>query len=177
MSKRLTTGVELGEYASSILRQAQTFDRDVIWENRAPGERHHSGVEQMLLAFAMELALKAWYVFDHDKDDFKRTHNLLKLYDELKLESQDRLEKEFQQTVVPYHPNGLYIEFGIKDVLRQHADAFIDWRYLHERKKRGMSFHTSTFIATLEMVLRVFRTRYKTVKVEPLMATRTKPSS
>ncbi|MEP6065904.1 MAG: hypothetical protein ABJ246_08715 [Paracoccaceae bacterium] len=169
MSKRLTTGIELGEYASSILRQAQSFDRDLIWEERDPVERHHSGVEQMLLAFAMELALKAWYVFDHDREDFKRTHNLLKLFDALKFESQDRLEQEFKKTVAHYHSNGIYIDFGIRDVLRQHADAFIDWRYLHERKKRGMSFHTGTFIATLEMILRVFRTRYRTVRIEPTM--------
>ncbi len=167
MSKRLTTGIELGEYASSILRQAQTFDRDLIWEDRALGERHHSGVEQMLLAFAMELALKAWYVFDHDRDDFRKTHNLLKLFDALKPESQDRLEQEFKKNVAPYHPNMLYSGFGIEHVLRQHADAFIDWRYLHERKKGGMSFDFSTFTATLEMVLRVFRTRYRTVRVEP----------
>jgi hypothetical protein len=53
------------------------------------------GVEPMLLALAMEFALKAWFVFDYDDPKVKKTHNLLKLFKVLLPESQERLEIEF----------------------------------------------------------------------------------
>ena len=50
--------------------------------------------------------------------------------------------------------------YGIRDILYQHEDAFIDWRHLHEAKK-SMMFDQSAFEATLEMVLREFGKRYR----------------
>ncbi len=37
------------------------------------------GVEPMLLALSMELALKAWFVFDFDDPKTPRTHDLVKV--------------------------------------------------------------------------------------------------
>ncbi len=116
----------------------------------------------MLLALAMELALKAWWVFDHDDPEVPRSHDLAVLFDKLKPESQERLDGEFKRSVVPHHPDFLFVDYGIRHVLYQHKDAFIDWRYLHETK--STSFEHGVFVETLEMVLRVFQTRYRTVR-------------
>lgn len=166
MSARLTTGVTLGEYANSILRQVKSFDQDEFWQRSDPDERLHIGVEPMLLALSMELALKAWFVFDHDSATVVKSHNLLELFEGLKIESQEKLDQEFKRTVAPIYPDFFYVDYGIRHVLYQHADAFVEWRYLHERKK-NMMFNTSAFTATLEMVLQEFKKRYRVEKVQP----------
>ena len=74
---------------------------------------------------------------------------------------------EFKASIAPYHPNWLYVDYSIRDILLQHKDAFVDWRYFHERKK-SMMFDRGAFEATLEMVLREFEKRYRIVPVPPL---------
>ena len=120
----------------------------------------------MLLALSMELALKAWFVFDHDDPKAPRSHDLIKLFEALLPESQDKLDAEFKRSVAPCHPQFLYIDYSIRHILYQHKDAFIDWRYLHEPK--SMRFEQVGFEATLEMVLREFDKRYRTEPVKPL---------
>ena len=51
----------------------------------------------------------------------------------------------------------------MRDVLQPHANAFVDWRYLHEPQQNIMS-DKSLFVATLEMVLREFKKCYRTEK-------------
>jgi hypothetical protein len=68
---------------------------------------------------------------------------------------------------MPHHPSLFSVDYGIRDILTQHKNAFIDWRYLHEAKKT-MMFDQSTFEATLEMVLHEFRKRYRIEKVAPV---------
>jgi hypothetical protein len=63
--------------------------------------------------------------------------------------------------VAPYHPNFFDWELGIRDVLEQHANAFVEWRYYHERRGSGVSFEFSTFVPTLELVLDEFATLYR----------------
>lgn len=124
------------------------------------------GVELMLLALAMELALKAWFVFDFDDPDHSKSHDLSKLFSKLSSESQEKLDREFKRSVAPFHPNILYVDYGIKHVLYQLKDAFVDWRYMHEPK--STRFERGAFEATLEMVLREFDKRYYTVPVASL---------
>lgn len=162
MSARLSTAIRIGEAAKAILRKTQRFPDPEFGELSDQTEREHVGVEPMLLALSMELALKAWFVFDYDNPKTAREHDLEKLFDSLKPESQEKLDKEFKRTVVPYHPNFLHVDYGIRDILHQHKDAFIDWRYLHEAKK-SMRFEQSAFEATLEMILREFEKRYHQV--------------
>ncbi|TIQ06632.1 MAG: hypothetical protein E5X61_33670, partial [Mesorhizobium sp.] len=114
-----------------------------------------------------ELALKAWFVFDHDDPKATKSHDLMKLFDDLKPESQKKLDAEFKRSVAPYHPNGLYIDYSIRQILYQHKDAFLDWRYLHEADK-SMMFDQGAFEATLEMVLREFEKRYRIEQVMPV---------
>jgi hypothetical protein len=102
-------------------------------------------------------------VFDYDTPKAKMGHNLSKLFEGLKQESQDKLDAEFRLSVAPLHTNFLYVDCGIRNVLAQHDSAFVDWRYAHEKKR--IRLDESTFVATLEMVLGQFRKRYRTVKV------------
>jgi hypothetical protein len=71
------------------------LEREPFLQNVSIEKRSHMGVEPMLLALAMEFALKAWFVFDYDDPKVKKTHNLLKLFKALLPESQQRLEIEF----------------------------------------------------------------------------------
>lgn len=167
MSARLSTAIRIGEAAKAILRKTQSFPDRGFGEHEDSIEGEHIGVEPMLLALSMELALKAWFAFDHDDASIVKSHNLIKLFDSLKLESQEKLDAEFKRSVVPYHPNGLLIDYNIRHILHQHQDAFTDWRYLHEAKKL-MMFDQSAFVATLEMVLREFEKRYRIEWVKPL---------
>ncbi|WP_288942976.1 hypothetical protein [uncultured Roseovarius sp.] len=167
MSARLSTAIKIGEAARAILRKTQSFPDQIFDEDEDRSERRHVGVEPMLLALSMELALKAWFVFDYDDPKVVKTHNLIKLFDSLTPESQQRLDEEFKRSVAPVHLGWLYIDHSIRDILSHHQDAFTDWRYLHEAKKT-MMFNHSAFEATLEMVLHEFGKRYRTEPVTPL---------
>lgn len=164
MSARLSTAIRIGDAARAILRKTQSFPDQRVAEVEDWSDREHVGVEPMLLALSMELALKAWFVFDHDDPNVVKSHDLTKLFDALLPESQQKLEEEFKRSVSPCHPRTFLFNSGIRGVLSQHKDAFVDWRYLHEAKK-SMMFEHSAFEATLEMVLREFRKRYR---IEPL---------
>lgn len=167
MSARLSTAIRIGKAAKAILRKTQRFPDPEFGELSDQTEHEHIGVEPMLLALSMELALKAWFVFDYDNPKVVKSHNLIKLFDRLKPESKVKLDAEFKISVVPYHPNFLHVDYGISDILYQHQDAFMDWRYLHEAKK-SMRFDKNAFEATLEMVLREFEKRYRIEPVPPI---------
>lgn len=162
MSARLTTAIRIYDAARAILRKTQTFPDSGFAQSDDWEEYNHIGVEPMLLALSMELALKAWIVFDTNDAKRIQSHNLIDLFERLNPESQDRLDMEFKRSVRPAHPNALYSDYGIRHLLYQHKSAFIDWRYLHEGGK-SMKFDGGAFTATLEMVLREFRKRYRVV--------------
>ncbi len=170
MSERLTTAVRMGVAARQILNKARTFPDG---EAGSPFglDGSHIGVEPMLLALSMELALKAWYVFDYDKTMKRKHHDLAEIFDSLTEESQHKLDSAFKASVAPLHPNILYVDYGIRNVLFQHKDAFVRWRYLHERGE-PMSFEQSVFEATLEMVLVEFEKRYRNVRLQPPLFSR-----
>jgi hypothetical protein len=91
----------------------------------------------------------------------------VKLFEGLKPESQRKLDVEFRRSIAPNHPSAFHIDYGIRDIMYQHQDAFIDWRYLHEAKE-WMMFDQSGFEATLEMVLLEFEKRYRVERVMSL---------
>jgi len=171
MSVRLSTAIRIGDAAAAILRKTKSFPDRAFVEHEDLSQHEHVGVEPMLLALSMELALKAWFVFDHDTPDVIKSHNLIKLFDGLKEESQKKLEVGFKKSVAPKHPGVFYVDYSIRDILHQHRNAFTDWRYLHEAKK-NMMFDESTFEATLEMVLREFRKRYQVIPYSPVRSLR-----
>ncbi len=167
MSARLSTAIRIGEAAKAIFRKTQSFPNREFGTHADLIESEHVGVEPMLLALSMELALKAWFVFDFDDPKVAKSHNLMKLFDSLKPESQEKLDAEFKRSVAPYHLNGFYIDYSIRHILYRHQDAFTDWRYLHEARK-SMMFDQGAFEATLEMVLLEFEKRYRIEPVKPL---------
>lgn len=165
MSARLSTAIRIGDAAMTILKKTKTFPTTGFGEGADPNDYEHIGVEPMLLALAMELALKAWIVFDNDHPKVPKTHDLAVLFGRLKPESQEKLEAEFKRSVASLHPNALFVDYSIRRILYQHKDAFIDWRYLHEPK--NTSFQRGAFEATLVMVLTEFRKRYRIEPARP----------
>ena len=165
MSTRLTTAIKIGETARAILRKTRSFPASKSAQHEDSRDMKDIGVEPMLMALSMELALKAWFVFDFDDPKVPKSHDLAKLFDKLMPESQEKLDAEFRRSVAPYHPSGLHIDYSIRHVLYQHKDAFIDWRYIHEPK--STKFEQGVFEATLEMVLTELEQRYHTVWVQP----------
>jgi hypothetical protein len=171
MSYRLSTAIRIGDAAAAVLLKVRSFPDQRLDASEDWSDLGHVGVEPMLLALSMELALKAWFVFDYDDPNVKRTHNLTKLFDALKQESRQKLDEEFNRSVAPVHPSVGIFGNGISGVLQQHRNAFTDWRYLHE-PKRSMMFDQSAFEATLEMVLVEFRKRYRSEPVKPRLRSR-----
>lgn len=166
MGARLTTAIRIGDTARAVFRKTQSFPDRVFGEHKDGRDFKDMGVEPMLLALSMELALKAWFVFDFDNPKHSRSHDLFALFEKLKPESQEKLDTEFKRSVAPYHPSGFHIDYGIGHILYQHKDAFTDWRYIHEPK--STNFELGAFEATLEMVLTEFEKRYRTEWVEPI---------
>lgn len=157
----LSTGRELAGYARSILEQVCRLSKSAHIRE-IQHRRSHVGVEPMLLALAMELALKAWFVWDYDRKDPIKTHDLAKLYHALPEASQEKLNPEFKKRVAPLHPWSAWMDYSMRDILEHHANAFVEWRYLHEDREDGISFDFTTFIATLELILDEFEQRYTT---------------
>ncbi|WP_306025649.1 hypothetical protein [Oceaniradius stylonematis] len=169
VSLRLTRAVEIASAARAILMKSRRFPDESFLPSAEKGGWVHVGIEPMLLALSMELALKAWYVFDYNVESYQKTHDLAKLFDDLKSASRERLDAEFQKTVRPHHPEFVFIDQGVRQFLYGHKDAFKDWRYLHENEK-VLGFDQSAFEATLEMVLREFRKRYREVAVRSVFS-------
>jgi hypothetical protein len=171
MSAGLTIGIKMADSATAILQRVQAFDKEDHRNREEWDMRAHIGINPLLLAFSMELALKAWFVFDYNTPDAKRGHYLSKLFGALTPECQSKLDSEFRRSVAPIHLNFFGDDYGIRDVLAHHEKAFVEWRYLHERFSTRfdtgstISFHESALVATLEMVLSEFRKRYRTEKL------------
>lgn len=165
MGARFSTSIRLADTSTAILQRVEAFDwrkhqEEGVWDFTA-----HIGIDPMLLALSMELALKAWFMFDYDTNKVKRTHNLFKLFEALKAESRAKLDLEFRKTVVPIHNTPHYVDYGIDKVLAAHQDAFVDWRYTHDKKKVTIRFEQSVFIDTLKMVLIEYRKLYRELSV------------
>ena len=86
MSAGLTIGVELADSATALLQRVDNFNKETTELPKEWDLRAHSGINPMLLGLSMELALKAWHVFDHDTPKI-RGHDLLILFEGLKQES------------------------------------------------------------------------------------------
>ena len=162
----LNTGIEIHQYARSILKQALSLSDETLQNDRLDS-REHFGVQPMLLALAMEFSLKAWFVFDYDKHKPDKVHDLAKLFVNLKDSTKQRLNSEFQKTVAPLHPSVSLMSNNIRDILSHHANAFIDWRYIYEEdRKKALLFETSVFVATLELFLDEFEKLYVTKEIK-----------
>lgn len=161
-----STGIKLEQYARSIMKQALAMDNGADMAGSAE-ERVHVGVEAMLLALAMEFALKAWFALDHERVDPIKTHNLTTLYDALQTKSKERLNTEFKKEVAPSISFGRWMDYSIRDVLDYHANSFVEWRYFYEKRDRPIGFNYTAFTATLQLVLDEFGKNYTTEEIKP----------
>lgn len=85
----------------------------------------------VLLALAMELALKAWGARENENGAIPKTHDLLKLFDGLNEDTRTRLESALPE--IPHPCRGFRpIRPGLRSMLDCNRDAFVQWRYLHE---------------------------------------------
>ncbi len=167
MSVRLSTAIKVADAAEAVLLRVQANNKLFPDEQENLSGKSEIWIDPMLLALSMELALKAWFMFDFDTAEVKKSHNLGKLFEALKEESRNKLSAAFRSSVAPIHyPDLFYGGMELKDVLEHHADAFVDWRYLHEATQ--LHFNLSSFVAIIEMALREFRKRYREVRVEPV---------
>ena len=92
----------------------------------------------ILLSLAAEIGLKAWQCKERNGPPDK-THDLLKLFDGLGENARRRLEDKMPE--VPRPVAGLPpIYPGIRNVLCQNKNLFVEWRYAHE--------HVSLFAET-----------------------------
>ncbi|MEM8792922.1 MAG: hypothetical protein AAGE80_14980 [Pseudomonadota bacterium] len=103
----------------------------------------------VLLSFAMELALKAWWVRENVSRDVPKTHNLLKLFNGLSDETRGRLESAHPE-IPNMHKALAPVRRGLKSLLEANQSKFVEWRYLYEMS-RG-SFPTGEFSEALSAV-------------------------
>lgn len=88
--------------------------------------------EPVLLSLGAEIALKAWQCRERNGAP-DQTHDLLRLFDGLGVESQKRLEEKMPEVgsglrgLPPVYP-------GIRNALTRCRSVFVDWRYAHEHK-------------------------------------------
>ena len=86
----------------------------------------------LLKAFATELALKALY-WQESGCEPAHEHDLHYLFNKLELSTQDSLERRFQRI---WAAKEGYDEqpLTMSQVLKDHKDDFVCWRYVYERK-------------------------------------------
>ncbi len=114
----------------------------------------------MLLAFAMERALKAWHL-GTTGEAAKRTHRLLELYKDLPEEVQKFLDEAAGTVLRPYPSMRVSERSRLAQVLEAHDTAFQDWRYPEEvlrnpNRQNGLFFETGEHEAALDAVLGAF---------------------
>ena len=99
----------------------------------------------VLRAFATEIALKALYM-DETGNDPARTHNLLYLFKELKGTTQTSVEQRFERIRGQKIARGIYSgeTDPLLQVLTNHKDDFVEWRYLQE--KLGVGANTRPLV-------------------------------
>lgn len=107
----------------------------------------------VLLAFAMELALKAWWAKENKDSDIPKMHDLLKLFDGLNEDTRTRLESAHPEIPHPYR-GFPPIRPGLRSMLDSNRDAFVVWRYLHEHS--SARFPDGEFNEALSSVIREF---------------------
>ncbi len=105
----------------------------------------------VLMALAMEIALKAWQCRERNgKPD--KSHNLLKLFDNLEDKTQAQLEARMPDVLDPYLGSKFPpVMPGLRKTLSSHSKAFERWRYVYE--VRHENFETGRFKEALTAVI------------------------
>lgn len=103
----------------------------------------------VLLALAIELALKALQWSERDGRQPDRTHDLLALFKRLKKETRERIEANMPEVpgVLPDWPR----RPGIRTALFRARTVFVDWRYPYEHS--GLMVETPALKTALKAIL------------------------
>ncbi len=125
----------------------------------------------ILLSLATEIALKAWQCSERKKPP-DRTHDLLKLFESLKQDTQEMLEARMRRvsrwSVNAQQPGMreanrdiqdmfLARTHPLRDVLSDHSDANMRWRFLYEQ--RSETFETSEIDSALTVIIDAYDER------------------
>ena len=137
-----------------IMREAMALYR--LGEHLETERRAHGGVNTsttaapMLLAFAAELALKAWQCRERNGQAPDPTHDLVKLFDRLGDDARALLEH-----AMPAHPDPLLqlapVQSGVRGALDVNRDLFETWRYPYEH--RGLIAETGVLKTVLAAII------------------------
>ena len=119
----------------------------------------------ILLSLATEIALKAWQCSERQAPP-DRTHDLLKLFESLKQDTQEMLEARMRK-VSRWSVNAgqpgmresnrdiqdmfLARTHPLRDVLTDHSDANMRWRFLYERRME--TFDTGEIDSALTVII------------------------
>ena len=79
-------------YARGLQELVRSFGNGVDPSSNAALFEGQFIARPVLLTFAMELALKAWWAKENKDSDIPKTHDLLKLFDGLNEDTRTRLE-------------------------------------------------------------------------------------
>ena len=106
----------------------------------------------VLMALAMEIALKAWQCRERNAEPDK-SHDLLKLFESLEEKTKARLQARsldyLHPTLGPKFPPNCA---GLEWMLSSHRKNFEHWRYPYEARGPG-TFDTGQFKVTLAVVV------------------------
>ena len=126
----------------------------------------------ILLSLATEIALKVLLCLERKKDP-PRIHGLLKLFEQLEPDTQEMLEARMRKVsafpssaAVPGMQNlnpHLQEMFGVRMhplryILREHRDANMHWRFLHEQQ--WSRFETSEINHALTVIISAYDKRW-----------------
>ncbi|SNR34210.1 hypothetical protein [Puniceibacterium sediminis] len=158
MGQELTIAIKMANTADALVARVREARKGPFTTPSNARLFADIGIDPMLLALAMELALKAWITLDQGSKII-REHNLSKLFDMLQPEQQEKIESDFR-IACPWYNQSYLNPLGkdVASILDHHADAFVKWRYMHEMTHG--SFSSSDMENVIESVLRLFRARY-----------------
>ena len=111
-----------------------------------------SGAEPILLAHALEIALKALQCREREGLPPDRGHDLCKLFDGLEKPTQERLVQAMPDVDWPLTGMDVHNHRGIRSVLWHAHNAGVEWRYRHEHET--LVVETGELLRALEVVLR-----------------------
>ena len=159
--------------ARSLQRVANELEKNVH-ETESSDERLVEGkflACPILLSLATEIALKAWQCSERQEPP-DRTHDLLKLFESLKQDTQEMLEARMRN-VSRWSVNAgqpglresnrdvqdmfLARTHPLRDALSDHSDANMRWRFLYERSSE--TFETSEIDSALTVIIDAYNER------------------
>ena len=111
-----------------------------------------SGARPILLAHALEIALKALQCRERDGLPPDRGHDLCKLFDALSRPTQERLMQAMPDAEWPLTGTDVPNHRGIRSALRHARKAGVQWRYPHEH--RALMMETGELLRALEAIVR-----------------------